>query len=713
VVINVTANDFDPDPADVLSVLSFSQPAEGSVRRTGIAGELLYEAPPGFTGRAEFFCTVTDGRGGVSACRVRIGVHGAGPGNRPPFAFDDAVRVCRPFAIFNPLLNDLDPDGNALAVDAIILFPTKGVLVALGGGAYRYTPNAGQVGEDSFTYRISDGNGGLAVARVVLTLNRPPVAVTDLVSTRRDRAVALNVLANDTDAENDVLNLIGIGPARFGNAVIIAAVPGVGNVRYTPPPGFSGVDTFTYRVSDGCDTRTGIVRVKVNHPPIAVNDFASVQPGQTIRLRPLANDHDPEGGPLIFAGLAAPLAGIAVQAGNVVTYTAPESFTGLDRFTYTVVDAEGDEAQATVFIGNEPLNTPPDANDDHFNLDPAVTNSLNAPVLANDSDADGDGLAITAHTAAMNGVVTNLVGAALRFTPNPGFSGIEKIAYTVTDGRGGADAAYLIVTVCPTNDPVNVAPTAVSDVASVADGSLVDIPVLDNDLDPDGPLLNLVSVGQPADGSAFPNGNQVRYIPNPGFLGIDCFTYTITDGAGHTAGGLVTVSVLPFPLPANTAPAAANDAVLALPNTVTLIEPLVNDSDADDDPLTLVSLTGPTNGTILPAGAGRLLYKPVAGYSGPDSVAYTISDGRGGTAAAVIQITVPGLFSFGRVTENGANCLQIVLPPYEPPLVLQTTTNLAPPVTWSFVTNTPTPPAEPLVLKFPFDKDQQYFRLVP
>jgi hypothetical protein len=604
-----------------------------------------------------------------------------------------------------------------LTVDAIILNPTKGALLALGGGNYRYTPNAGQTGADSLTYRISDGNGGLSTAVVRFTLNQRPNAVTDRLATQKDQPLVTDLFANDTDPENDILNLSAVTQPRFGNVAVIGAVPGRAQVRYTPPPGFSGVDTFTYRVSDGCVTATGVARVKVNHPPVAVNDYAGAQPGRRINLRPLANDRDPEGGPLFLAGFVPPGAGVAVQAGNVLTYTAPAGgFIGVDRFTYTVVDADGGEATGTIFIGNEPFNNPPFANDDHFNLDLALTNAMDAPVLANDSDPDGDWIAVVNHTAALNGTVTNLAGTALRYLPNTGFSGIERIAYTISDGRGGADAAYLVITVCPTNNPTNLAPIAVSDIAAVTNNGFasVTIPVLANDLATDGPSLNVISVGTAANGMAGPGfGNSAVYQPNAGFAGVDSFTYTIADGAGNSAGGIVTVSVLPVGAPANHAPVATNDAVFALPSSVTLIEPLVNDFDADHDPLTIIGFTGPTNGVILPAGAGRFLYKPDALYAGPDSINYTVSDGRGGTANAVIAITVPGLFSFGPVTEGGTNYFQIVLPPYQPALQLQSTTNLNPPVVWSFITNTPPPPGPPAVLQFPYNPDQRYFRLVP
>lgn len=185
----------------------------------------------------------------------------------------------------------------------------------------------------------------------------------------------------------------------------------------------------------------------------------------------------------------------------------------------------------------------------------------------------------------------------------------------------------------------------------------------------------------------------------------------LANDRGGADGAYLFVYVCPTNDSLNAPPVAVNDSVLALPNTATLLEPLLNDSDPNGDPLVITGFSPPAHGRVLPAGAGHLIYKPDPGFTGADSIPYSVSDGRGGTANAVISITVPGQFGFERVVEGGTNFLQITLPAYATPLALQTASNLVPPVLWVTLTNTPTWPGAPRVIRVPMHQPQQYFRL--
>jgi len=70
---------------------------------------------------------------------------------------------------------DSDPDGDALTAETTpVIAPLNGSVVMNGDGTFTYTPNAGFSGTDSFVYQISDGNGGLAVATVTITVGSNP-----------------------------------------------------------------------------------------------------------------------------------------------------------------------------------------------------------------------------------------------------------------------------------------------------------------------------------------------------------------------------------------------------------------------------------------------------------------------------------------------------------------------------------------------------------
>ena len=144
-----------------------------------------------------------------------------------------------------------------------------------------------------------------------------------------------------------------------------------------------------------------------------------------------------------------------------------------------------------------------------------------------------------------------LADSTVTFTPTAKSPGPASFTYTVSDGPGGTDTGHRVVTVTPVND----APVAVDDTATVAEDSRAHaIDVLANDTDPDtGDTLTITAVTQPANGTVVITGaGTVTYTPDANFTGTDTFTYTVTDGAVATDTATVTVTVTPV----NDAPTA-------------------------------------------------------------------------------------------------------------------------------------------------------------
>ena len=113
-------------------------------------------------------------------------------------------------------------------------------------------------------------------------------------------------------------------------------------------------------------------------------------------------------------------------------------------------------------------------------------NAVNVNVLANDSDPDGDVLAVSSVTAPANGTAA-VVGNAVRYTPAAGYNGSDSFSYTVSDGHGGTATANVDVTVTPPPPPPpNRPPVAVDDAATTPHDAPVVVNVLSNDSDPDG-----------------------------------------------------------------------------------------------------------------------------------------------------------------------------------------------------------------------------------
>ncbi|WP_445777224.1 Ig-like domain-containing protein [Shewanella sp.] len=167
-------------------------------------------------------------------------------GNALPLAVADAVTVPVNQGIeIDVLANDSDADGDTLTVKQVI--SQFGTAEVLDNQQVSYLPAEDFIGTDVLVYSISDGNGGTASNKLTITVvaNRAPIAVDDMASTDDKTALILDVLSNDTDADNHPLSVIAAS-AQQGSVMIEN-----NKIRYTPTTGFDGVDTVSYTISDG------------------------------------------------------------------------------------------------------------------------------------------------------------------------------------------------------------------------------------------------------------------------------------------------------------------------------------------------------------------------------------------------------------------------------------------------------------------------------
>jgi len=268
---------------------------------------------------------------------------------------------------------------------------------------------------------------------------------------------------------------------------------------------------------------------------------------------------------------------------------------------------------------------------------------------ANDTDPNGDPLTISAVGQPSHGSVTNNAKQTLTYTPSPtfppGVSGTDTFTYQISDPYQHTATGTITVTV--TDAP----PIAVPDSAGVPYGAPTKIYPLNNDSDPDGDSLKISSTGSPkapVNGAVNvdPSGQFMTYTPNAGFSGVDTFSYTITDGHTNTATALETMNVAKQ----NQPPVAVNDqgyyAKTTTPhNPVTpwfSLNPLLNDTDPDNDSLTVIAVTQPVSGKAGVSFTGNSVAytygTSVQNLEMTDSFTYTISDGQGHTATATVSV---------------------------------------------------------------------------
>jgi Ca2+-binding RTX toxin-like protein len=288
--------------------------------------------------------------------------------------------------------------------------------------------------------------------------------------------------------------------------------------------------------------------------------------------------------------------------------------------------------------GGGGTNTAPDAVADAAIVEEDETATIG--VLANDTDGDGDALAVTGISDPAHGSAA-IAGSSVTYTPDVDFTGTDTFDYTVGDGRGGADSATVSVTVTPVNDD----PDPDDDSATLTEDGVVTVDVLANDEDVDGDMLVVASVDDPDHGTASvaPDAKSVVYSPDPDWNGVETLAYTVSDGQQGTELGELTVTVTAV----NDPPRAEPDTVVVSQGVATILELAANDSpgpaDESGQSLVVTSVSPPSHGTteVLATGsnAGKVRYTPVSGYVGPDSFSYVVSDGSA-TASATVSVTV-------------------------------------------------------------------------
>src|SRR6185312_9142966 len=144
-----------------------------------------------------------------------------------------------------------------------------GTLTLNTDGSFSYLPALNFNGIDTFTYKATDGQAqsGIATATITVTpVNDAPVAANDdNYTTPEDTqltVIAPGVLANDSDVDGDPLSTILVTGPSHGTLTL----NGDGSFSYMPALNFNGIDTFTYRATDG-QAQSGIARATITVTP--------------------------------------------------------------------------------------------------------------------------------------------------------------------------------------------------------------------------------------------------------------------------------------------------------------------------------------------------------------------------------------------------------------------------------------------------------------
>ena len=204
--------------------------------------------------------------------------------------------------------------------------------------------------------------------------------------------------------------------------------------------------TATNSQSSATSTHTIVVEFS-NIPPTAHDDQATTDEDMAVAIPALANDTDPENGPLTLLNVTNPLSGTASIVGSQIVYTPMLNFNGLDLFTYTISDGEY-TSQANVTVLVNPVNDPPVAASDWYTTRTNVHLTIPAPgVLSNDGDIEGDTITAVLDTAPAHGSILLNPDGSFTYTPQADFSGQDNFTYQVLDGQAVSNLATVFVTV--------------------------------------------------------------------------------------------------------------------------------------------------------------------------------------------------------------------------------------------------------------------------
>ncbi len=638
VAIEVLANDIDPD-GDVLAVLAAGPANDGQVV-VADGARVTYTSTLGFTGTVEFPYTVVDPGNLQASANVTVRVVGLDE-NSDPILTDDEWDTLEGLAVDIPVLrNDRDPEGDPLTVTTVSA-PTNGTATPTGDGSVRYQPRFGFVGIDTFTYVATDEYGGSAQATVTVNVNSatgvhtPPNPISDRAQTAAGERVRVPVLANDSDAEGDSLRVVDVSQVGGATATIVLGQ----FVDIVPGAAYSGPLTFTYTVEDGRGLRAS-ARILVlvepaggNRAPNAIDDrLTNASTAQVYDI--VANDADPDNDPLTIVSVTQPAEGGSVikVSGTAVEFTPAVGFIGTARFTYVVADPEGLTSDAVVTIEViAPTGSGPVAKDDVTTVFPGEVAVV--AVMANDSHPDGLPFSLAGPPVVRAGKATVGSDGSIAFTPPDDTLTTYTLTYTIRDVYGRTSSAEVSITVIA-EPVVNNPPAALDDRTATTFQKATTVPVLANDVDPDGDDIELVSVVRPNEGTATIDGNRVRYTPPNGFSGIASFRYTIEDEEGLRDTATVIVEVSDR---STVAPLARPDLLALVVGTSRVIDPRVNDSDPDGSTGTLrISGLVPSAGQATVVSGGVQITAP----SSPQtySVQYTVTDPDGFTGSSTITV---------------------------------------------------------------------------
>ena len=284
--------------------------------------------------------------------------------------------------------------------------------------------------------------------------------------------------------------------------------------------------------------------------------------------------------------------------------------------TVTATDSDADLSASASFKWDIAA---PSASD--FAVSTTTNQELHCIDLTQASNGPDDpSMSVDIASGPSHGSLTENDDGTYNYTPDTGFDGTDSFTYYVAVGDP-VDSGTATVTVTVSDNTPTVGPTLSYSVLPGGSLTLNDLPA--NGSDAAGDAITAGIVSDPSHGSLSESGGVWVYTPTSGYSGSDSFTYDLSNGSQTSSTATVDITVGGSGLVVNPVlvQTGEDQAVAIAPSRL-----LANDMAPTGTPK-LVSLTQPSNGTVMIDKSGNIIYSPDAGYTGSDSFNCVVQDG--------------------------------------------------------------------------------------
>jgi|GEM_PF-2986398 len=592
-------------------------------------------------------------------------------GNHPPCV--DTASVCTAvMTTYAFCLPQCDPDGDHMFILDHSVSLWDCAIHLQGDTCVRYTPLPGFVGQDFFTLTVCDDNADQQCVEWLVNVYVGVCSLTaanDTVTTDANEPVTISVLTNDDSPLDVPFTIISTSDPDHGSVSISADGT---TIIYTPDPGFSGGDSFSYTIMDENGLpASALVIVEViassclAEAGVVLAPLEDCIPYDGFNLAPSVSGQNQSEGFIYAYILTTDLIAGDTISYDVLSINATGSFDfqnlGLDPGFYSIHGISfygtGNDLESLnlhsveelqELISNEVVCA--EVIVPGYLLEVSTTNCSGLPSCENTTylcseamepvgicfefcDILGTGAVIDSLITSWNCSIVLTSDTCVTYTALPGFSGMDSVIAIACNPLGICDTAIAYITVGCAQ------PVANPDEYIVAVSESAFLDVLQNDTDLCGRPLVATIISYPEHGTLVISGDGYLYTPDPEYSGLDGFNYLACNDCTvpHCDETQVTITVINDTIPPSGDIHLSPDIGWTTEGDTVVINVLNNDSEG----LTVTGTSQAANGTVMISNDGSsVIYTPNDGFTGSDYFYYTACNEEGICDVTYVSVIV-------------------------------------------------------------------------